>query len=278
MIKQIAALFLGLLSAVKPVIAQADQPASTDSERWILFDRVASDGMPLVVFSRTGNSQAEMLLIKGRATAVICRADPTNVGNWGMPQGTAPLYDLEDKIAEEPTLLAARAIHVASVTGQGQRRIFIVHPDPLDLTPFLEASQVQGFSCDAAEVEDRQALIQLITPKPLDIQLNGDRSVIASLQQNGDDGLIPRKTDFWFYGQRGSLEVLAASLAVHEFFVDHWLSGPDGVVLSREMPTGWPEFQEITPIIIDTAEHAGVEYDGWETMVISQQSTKPSDN
>lgn len=258
MIKQTVALFLGLLSVLKPVTAQTGEPASAEDDRWILFDRVAFDGMPLVVLSRIGNSQAEFLLINGRATAVICRTDPMNVDNWGMPQGTAHLYDLEDKIAKEPTLLAARAIHMASVTGQGQRRIFIVHPDPLDLAPFLEASQVQGFSCDAAEVEDRLALIQLITPKSLDIQLNGDRSVIASLQQNGDDGLTPRETDFWFYGQRASLDILTASLAVYGFSVDHWLSGPDGVVLTREMPTSWPEFQELTPIIIKAAEHAGV--------------------
>lgn len=278
MIKQIVALFLGLLSVVKPVKAQTYQPASADSDSWISFDRLASDGMPLVVLSKTGNSQADFLLINGRATAVICRTDPMNVDSSGMPQGTARLYDLEDKIAEEQTLLAARAIHIASVTGQGQRRIFIVHPNPLDLAPFLEASQVQGFKCDAAEVEDRQALIQLITPKSLDIQLNGDLSVIASLQQNGDDGLTPRKTDFWFYGQRATLDMLAVSLAAHGFFVDHWLTEPDGVVLSREMPTAWPEFQELTPIIIEAAEHAGVEYDGWETVVISRTSTQPSDN
>lgn len=277
MIKWIASLISGLFFVAQPFSVRADEPASKSSDSWIIFERVTSDGMPLVVLSRTSNSQIEMLLLNGRATVVICRTDPTNVNEFGMPQGTARLYDLEDKLAEEPTLLAARAIHVASVTGQGQRRIFVVHPDPLDLTPLLEASQVEGFSCDAAEVEDRQALIQLITPTRLDIQLDGDRSVIASLQRNGDDGHTPRKTDFWFYGQRGSLDVLVAGLAAHGFSVDHWISGPDGVVLSREMSTSWPVFQELTPIIFGTAEHAGVEYDGWETKVISQTSTKLSD-
>ncbi|GAA0335641.1 hypothetical protein GCM10009087_52630 [Sphingomonas oligophenolica] len=240
----------------------------------MVYERAASDGKPLVIVARTGNAGVRALLLNGRATVVICRTDPTNVNDQGMPQGTERLYSIEDKLDEAPALLAAGALRVASVTGQGQRRMFFVHREPLDLAPVLQTAQVQGFSCDASEVDDRQALINLATPTPLESQVNGDREVIAGLQKSGDDGHASRKTDFWFYGQRRSLGALTANLNAHGFSVDHWLSGPTGVVLSREMPVDVPAFQTLTPIIVGAAEQAGVDYDGWETIVVSQASTQ----
>ncbi|MBN9220486.1 MAG: ribonuclease E inhibitor RraB [Mesorhizobium sp.] len=273
MIKKIASLLFGLSSVWQPLGAEASQATSANSDRWMIFERVASDGKPLVVIARTGNADARRLLLNGRATVVTCRTDPANVNDRGMPGGTERLYAIEDKLNDEPAVLAAGAIHVASVTGQGQRRMFIVHRDPLDLSWLLRSDPIQGFSCDASDVQDRQALIQLITPSLLETQLNGDQSVIASLQKHGDDGRAPRKTDFWFYGQRESLESLFGDLEVHGFSVDHWLSGPTGVVLSRKMPVDLEAFQELTPVIVDAVEKSKVDYDGWETMVVSQTST-----
>ena len=274
MIKKIASLLLGF-SVSLPVSAHTDKAPSSNSDRWMLYERVASDGKPLVVVARTGNAQVQTLLLKGLATVVICRTDPTNVNDQGMPQGTNRLYSIEDKLDEE--LLAAGALRVASVTGQGQRRMFFVHHGPIDFLPVLQTNLVPGFICDASEVDDRQALIQFVTPTSLESQLNGDQDVIANLQKSGDDGHSPRKTDFWFYGQRQSLGSLAANLKAHGFSVDHWLSGPTGVVLSRKMPVDFAAFQALTPIIVGAAEQSAVDYDGWETFIVTQNPTQPND-
>ena len=236
----------------------------------MIYERVASDGKPLVVVARTGNADVQTLLLNGRATVVICRTDPVNVNDQGMPQGTDRLYSIEDKLDEEAP--ATGAIRVASVTGQGQRRMFFVHNGPLDLSPMLQTIRVPGFVCDASEVGDRQALIQLVTPTPLEIQLNGDQEVIANLEKSGDDGHAPRKTDFWFYGQRGQLESLTANLKAHGISFDHWLGNPTGVVLSRTMPVDFAAFKELTPTIVGAAKQFGVEYDGWETLVVARNS------
>lgn len=273
MIRKIASLLLGVSSVSQPVSAQPDKADSSPTGRWMVYERMAFDGKPLVVLVRTGNPEVQTLLLNGRATVVICRTDPANVNDQGMPQGTKRLYPLEDKLDEAPALLAAGAIRIASVTGQGQRRMFFVHRDPLDFSPLLKMTEVQGFACDAEEVDDRQALIHLVTPTHLESQLNGDQDVIAGLQKSGDDGQAPRKTDFWFYGQRGSLGALAASLKAQGFSVDHWLSDPTGVVLSRKMSVDLAAFQALTPVIVGTAERSGVDYDGWETLVVSQAST-----
>lgn len=274
MTRKIASLLLGLLSVSQPVSAQADKPVSANSDRWVIYERVASDGKPLVVAARTGNSGAQRLLLDGLATVVICRTDPTNVTDQGMPQGTERLYSIEDKLDEEPALLAAAAVRVASVTGQSQRRMFFVHRDPINLSQVLELAQAQGFSCEQSKVDDRQAMIHLVTPFPLEIQLYGDQEVLANLQENGDDGHASRKTDFWFYGQRRLLLPLIANLKTQGFSVDHWLSSPTGVVLSREMPVDLAAFQALTPVLIGAAEQSGVDYDGWETFVVSQTSTQ----
>ncbi len=267
--KKIASLLLGFASASQPLGAQANGAASANSDHWMLYERVASDGKPLVVIARTGNAEVQSLLLHGRATVVICRTDPSNVNEHGMPQGTDRLYSIEDKLDEEAARLAAGAIRVASVTGQGQRRMFFVHRAPLDLSPALRSAPVPGFSCDASEVDDRQALLHLVTPTPLEIQLNGDQEVLAGLQKSGDDGHVPRKTDFWFYGRRGPLNSLTATLDHHGFSVDHWLNDPPGVVLSRKMPVDLAVFQALTPVIVNAAERSGVDYDGWETLVVS---------
>lgn len=241
----------------------------------MIYERVASDGKPMVVVARTGNAQVQTLLLNGRATVVICRTDPTNVNDQGMPQGTNRLYSIEDKLDEE--LPAAGAFRVASVTGQGQRRMFFVHHGPIDFSPVLQTNRVPGFICNVSEVDDRQALIRLVTPTLLESQLNGDQDVIANLQKSGDDGHAPRKTDFWFYGQRKSLGSLAANLKAHGFSVDHWLSGPTGVVLSRKMPVDFAAFQVLTPTIVGAAEQSAVDYDGWETFSVTQNPTLPND-
>ena len=275
MIRKIASLLLGVSSVSQPVGAQTNKADSANSGRWMVYERVASDGKPLVVLVRTGSPEVQTLLHHGRATVVICRTDPANVNEQGMPQGTERLYSIEDKFDEAPALLAAGAIRVASVTGQGQRRMFFVHRDPLDFSPVLKATEVRGFACDAAEVDDRQALIRLVTPTHLESQLNGDLDVIASLQKSGDDGQASRKTDFWFYGQRGPLGSLAASLKAQGFSVDHWVNDPTGVVLSRKMSVDLAAFQALTPVIVRAAEQSGVDYDGWETLVVSHTSTPP---
>lgn len=271
MTRKIASLLLGLLTVSSTLVTPADKAVSANSDRWMIYERVASDGKPLVVVARTGNAAADALLLNGRATVITCRT--ANVNDRGMPQDTERLYTIEDKFDGEPALLSAGALHIASATGQGQRRMFIVHRDPFDLSRLLQEAQVPNFSCEASEVNDRQSLVRLVTPSLLETQLNGDQDVISHLQKKGDDGRAPRKTDFWFYGQRESLETLSDDLKVHGFSVDHWLSDPVGVVLSRKMPVDLAAFRKLTPVLVDVAEKSRVDYDGWETMVVSQTST-----
>lgn len=267
MLRKLLLVLASLVSAGKPVADELGLASATENELWVTFDRKSPGGEPLVVVARTGNSWAMTLLEGGRVSVINCEADLRELSENGMPRNTARLYDLEDRIGTEPTLKAVRAIHVASVTGEGRRAIYLAHSDALDLSPFLESWQVPGFSCNAAEVEYLPALITLITPTALELQLNGDQIVLASLREKGDDGKKPRNTEFWFYGQRESLDLLIVSLAGYDFLFKLWLDREDGVVLSRLMPATREEFQMLTPIIMEMTQRYGVEYDGWETKI-----------
>jgi len=156
--------------------------------------------------------------------------------------------------------------------------MYFVHRDPFDFASILASSEVEGFLCSSSEVSDRQALIQLVTPTPLEMQLNGDQEVIANLQKNGDDGLLPRKTDFWFYGEKAALSNLATHLKPFGFSIDHWTTSPMGLVLTRDMPVDLASFRKTTPIIVDGTTRYDVTYDGWETLVISEASAPPTSN
>lgn len=278
LMEQAVLLLVALSIGAQPLNAQADQAFSIPEDRWIVFQRLATDRMPLVVSARTGNATVQNLIMNGLMTVVDCQATLANVNNQGMPGELESMYALEDRLFAQPVFLAANAVHVASVTGQGQRRTVIVHSEPLDLTQLLEQAQVPGFSCNASQSENRPGLVELITPTILEIEINRDLDVIDWLQGNGDDGITPRKTNFRFFAERQALDVLIEGLAPYGFFVDGWETEPNGVVLSRIMPVSWSEFRELTPIIVAAAEHSGVAYDGWQTVIISNSPTMPSNN
>ena len=275
MFRKVVSLLVGALAVPQAAQAEAENAGTGagTGEAWVIYERTGVNGLPLVVLARTGDAEGEKLLREGLVTAVSCRADAGNMNDNGMPRGTDSLYALEDRLAGERALLDAGGVHVASVTGDGQRRAFYAHRAPIDLDAIVLGMPVPGFSCDVSAVADRQSLIALITPTALERQLNGDQSVIASLQQQGDDGHVPRKTDFWFYGDKQGIASLAAYLKPKGFIVDHALKDPAGVVLSRNMAVDLAEFRSITPSLVEAAYRAGVEYDGWETLVVRPAST-----
>lgn len=250
----------------------ADRSVAGDDDTWMLFDRTTDDGYPLVVLTRTGNPLVETSLHEAIITIVRCQADIPLVNDHGMPQHTDRLYPVEEAIARELDALDAGAMHIASVTGHGLRRIVFTHPSSLDFQPMLKHFSPEGYSLSASTAEDREDWITLVTPTEVERQLNGDIGVISNLEKNGDDGFASRKTDFWFYGATSALEKIVTDLGPWGYVVDHWLKDPEGVVLTTETPVDLETFREITPVLIATAERHGATYDGWETIVVRDAS------
>jgi hypothetical protein len=250
----------------------AGRSVGGDTDTWMLFERSTEEGYPLIVLARTGNSLNETAWDSGIATVVHCVAESDLINDRGMPQHTDHIYPVEEGLARELTAFDVDALHVASVTGDGERKVVYVHRLPLNFDPIVNQFSVEGYRLQTGAVADKSSLRALVTPSALDHQLNGDLGVISNIEKNGDDGLTPRKTDFWFYGDIAALESLVTELGPWGFTVDHWLAEPEGVVLTCNSKVDYETFKEMTPILLAVAERHDVTYDGWETFIINPES------
>jgi hypothetical protein len=266
-VKKLLGLFAPLLMSAQPASAEVDNSVSGDHDRWILFERETGDGYPLVVLARFGNPLTSQLIEHGLLTTVECVADQKASSDQRMPANTQNLYPLEDLLGQSEALRRGKALHLASVTGDGRRRIIYGHLKEIAFEPIVSGFSAVGFACSVKAENARSRIAQLIAPTALDIQLDGDRSVIESLAKQGDDGLLPRKTDFWFYGSKSARQKLAADLASLGFTVDHETEDGKGIVLSRTMPVTFSDFRELTPKLLSAVQQTDIEYDGWETSV-----------
>jgi hypothetical protein len=248
-------------------VSDPDKTVSGDSDTWMLFERTTSDGFPLVVLARTGNSLVDEVLRSGCVTIVECQPDPSIINDRRMPQHTDRIYPVEDGLVE--LLAGTGALHIASVTGDGLRRVFYAHTDTIDFPVMVQRFVVQDYILRAERAENLADWAPVISPTEIDRQLNGDRGVIAQLEDAGDTLTTPRKVDFWAYGDRSSLTNFARELGSWDFEIDHWTDGEDGLVLTRELAPNLDTFREVTPVLVETADRHGVAYDGWETFVVN---------
>lgn len=252
---------------------EIDNSVSGETDTWMLFERTTSDGYPLVVLSRIDNSMIADLLANGNTTFIRCEADLSLVNDWGMPQGTDRLDAIIDKLVLELKLLDLGAFHAGNITGDGRRDIVIAHRQVIEFGPLLRLLQAEDYKLSAVSVSDRAQVTNLLTPTDVDRQLNGDLGVISNLEKNGDDGLTPRKTEFWFFGEEPKLRNLTEELAAHGYGIEEWLTGPVRVTLSKIMAVDFNTFRTVTPMLVGAAKKYGAEYDGWETLVINSSGS-----
>lgn len=242
----------------------------------MLLQRVSESGQPIVVRTRI-NPDIYEFARSNRISALICDVEPKLVSEQGMPLCMDALYDLEDRLVGLIKESPKRAYHTASATGDGRRTIYIAHSADLDIGDVAGSAPCDVATIWATDDFAVETYEEFISPTPLDVQIDGDHSVISSLQKQGDDGVAPRKIDFWFYGDRPSLEDLASRLSDEGMFIDHWLDGDRvGLVMSKTAPASHDHFSALTPAILEASQATGVEYDGWETLVLADLSAEPS--
>jgi len=255
-------------------VTEVDPSVAGDDDHWMLLERFSSSDLPLVVRSRINPVAAEFAEAN-RVVAVIFDLRPEHVRDDGLPTCLDDLHKLEDRIVEAIDECGLNAFHTASVTGDGRRVQYFAIDPALDLAATIgEISSPLGELSVYSEL-DFATYLEFVSPTPLDRQFNGDRSVISNLEKQGDDGAVARKIDFWFYGNRSALMPLVDQLKHSGFALDHWLDEPAGVVLTIDAPANMSSFGEITPLLVQTAGEFGVEYDGWETLVLTDIAPQP---
>lgn len=253
-----------------------DMSVAGDNDRWMLLQRMSGGGQPIVVRTRI-NPDIHDFAQSNQITAVICDVDPQLVNEQGMPLCMDALYDLEDRLVGLTKDSLKQAYHTASATGDARRTIYFTHSADLEM-----ADLVASAPSDVATIWTTDELAfenydEFISPTPLDVQIDGDHSVIASLEKHGDNGCTPRKINFWFYGDRSSLDDVASRLSKEGMFIDHWIDDERvGLVMSKTAPATQDHFRDLTPVILEASQSAGVEYDGWETSVLADLPAEPN--
>jgi hypothetical protein len=269
-------LALAFLSACSPVHGVAIDPVAGQDDRWMLMERKAISGLPLVVLARVDNPRVSASLDADILTEVRCKADQSLLLENEMPSAISRIYALEDALADHQSFIKARALHVASITGEGVRRIVYSRILASDAESIVSSINIEGFSCRTNQIVDRKALSIIIVPTDLDRQLDGDMSVISNLKKEGDLGNVVRRTDFFFIGEESRLKRLASSLTAKGFQISEIPKKPGSIVLYREMAVDFSEFQVLTPSLLEAAKNSGVTYDGWETFVVRAEQVGSS--
>jgi hypothetical protein len=255
-----------------------DMSAAGDEDRWILLRRVSDADMPMIVRTRM-NPEVHAFSQSNHVSAVICDVQPALVDEYGMPKCMEALYAFEDRLVGFMEGRLNRVYHTASATGDGRRTIYLAHRAGADIANLASSVQIEVADVWVTDDFTFEAYHGFTAPTPLDVQTESDERVISALEGHGDDGFTPRKIEFWFYGKRSALEVMAAQLANLGLAIEHWLDGDqEGVVMSTIAPATHEHFSMLTPALVYAAQSAGVEYDGWGTDVIAQSAnvTAPS--
>ena len=245
-------------------MSEADMTVAGDGDNWMLLERASAENLPIVVRTRI-NPEIDEISKSGAIVAVICDVQPHFVQDNGMPSSMTELYELEDRVVALVTSSRVKAYHTASATGDAHRVIYFVIERGVDI-----GSAVSGASSDVAIVSvyddiDLEVYRDFATPSNLDKQVDGDRQVIAVLEDNGDQLHVPREVEFFFYGPRKLLESLLKEALDHGFVFGSWLDESGGLLLHRMMPVEASEFHNLTPTLLELCERLGVTYDGWGT-------------
>ena len=248
-----------------------DKSISGDDDRWMLLQRESSEHLPIVVRARVNSDIQEFAAINN-VSAIILDVHPDSVREDGMPTSLDILYELEDRLVQIVADSSIEAYHTASATGDSRRTIYIVHSKGSSLPRECENLDSGIIQSSIYSSIDFETYRDFVTPTDIDIKVDGDHNIFRTISENGDDGSEPRKIDFWFYGAKSALEKLVENLADLDFSVDHWLDENSGVVLSLNSQANVQVFAKLTPLLVEKSEKFGVEYDGWETPLVTDQA------
>lgn len=246
-----------------------DLSTAGDNDRWMILERQSDEGLPLIVRSRVNNPEIAKFEDQNKVSAIILDLRPEHVRDDGFPRELEPLHQLEDQIVGKLDALNEQCFHTASVTGDARRVFYVAHSKNAPIEDLVNSIDVEFGELQLFNDFETDVYREFVTPSALDRQLDGDQGVIGALEQNGDQGHFERKIDFWFYGDRAQLEHLLAELQGIGFTLDHWLDEPNGMVASKEAPATMAHFRELTPTLIDLANQHAIDYDGWETFIVT---------
>lgn len=205
-----------------------------------------------------------------------------NCSDEGMPNADEfeKLYVLSDQVESLIKTMGAYE-YVGTFTYQCERLDYIYLADTLNIRSKLEElyqSEFEDYEYYIGLTYDAEweAYTQFLYPNDVMLEYMTNQKVIFQLQQNGDNLSKARQVDHWLYFEKASdrnqfiKEVKALGFNIENQVQSEKSQQPYQVQISRTDFVNSESINQITFKLTSIAKTLHGNYDGWETIVITE--------
>ncbi|WKA55711.1 DUF695 domain-containing protein [Planococcus shixiaomingii] len=188
-------------------------------------------------------------------------------------------------IIEEAFIEAAEHRHyinVGKVTTDGKRDMFFysLHEDEEALALlanklyFLADYEIEVFKLD--ETRSWDFYFEFLYPDSFQFQRMGNHDVLETLEMSGDSLEAPRKVEhFILFKDKKMMKQFAKTIQYEGFTIEDGSFEKDGegnyiVYISRVDFVTYNAIDELTDLLLEISAQFQGEYDGWETMAVTE--------
>ena len=198
----------------------------------------------------------------------------------GFPIGSEAekMAEVEDSCIE--LLKSKNFINVGRITTDGARDV-IFYSNQKDSNYLVEAAELHikqaGMQFEIFDIKEDEIwgfYFDFLYPNQYQQQHMGNRQVVDSLEEAGDNLEVPRKVEHWLYFDDAKMRKrFTKEVKKLGFTVDEEETSEEGeylLTISRIDSVDFHSINKVTDFLVETSEKYNGEYDGWETFVIEE--------
>ncbi len=249
------------------------------SDNWEIYPCSMGEHLAWISFDRGLAEEIEHVVPKTCLKLRLTLRDPSPKGMPGKAEFDA-LNRFEDTLV--PFIEERGGLYAGRITTKGYRH-FICYADidAANLRAFCERQMAElGYDIATAREHDpgRRAYWDDLYPKPDDDSVIQDLKVFEALRSNGDGGEHPRRIDHWaYFPSREIAETFSAWIIAQGYTSDgiergNETANPFHVRFHRTDTPRVGDFTNANILLRRRAKELGGSYDGWETIVVKDDS------
>lgn len=192
------------------------------------------------------------------------------------------LWEIEDSIRNKLEI-KLDTIFAGAETTQAKRRFYFYSSEIALYDKFISEEMVKfpsyEFEFTSWDEENWESYLGFLYPSDEDLQRMGNRDVIETLEERGDDLKTPRQVDHWIYFEskddRSKFinQILDDGFEIDEQEKQPWDSEYT-LHITRTERVNQDNIDEIVLKLFRLAKQFGGRYDGWETEIIKESDSE----
>lgn len=201
-----------------------------------------------------------------------------NPDGFAVDEEAELLNEIEDDFINNN--LAKDYLQVGRITSDGERDIIFYSQKNEKKDLIIAAERIYkpaGYDFEVFEIEEDETwefYFDFLYPNPYQMQHMGNRDLVERLEEEGDPLVTPRKVEHWVYFEdkkdmkRFIKAVKKEGFAIEDESDEQDEDGKFVLSISRADSVDYDSINDVTDLLVETAEECEGEYDGWETFVI----------